>query len=334
MAPRLPTRRREALAEAAGWHDAESVEALPAAVLPGLRRLIGGDASGWNEIDLGGPTLRLITEPTDAFAGGDAVLKELMGEHPMLGPLVASPAGPPLSWCDAMPRREIERLRLYADFFFPNRIGAQLCFVFSLDPWIGIAINRRRDDFGAADREIAELLRSHLSVAYRAVAARQRAATTVAALAEQLERRTGAGVLVLADEARIDHASPAADALLGRWFASAGKRRLPPALAGLTGEGEFVRPDALLKVTRAAGTPVVVLEERRLAPDPGRVHALGLTRREAEVLGLVARGLTNAAIAAELIISVRTVNNHLRRAYAKLGTSDRAAAAALLMASD
>jgi predicted ATPase/DNA-binding CsgD family transcriptional regulator len=55
-------------------------------------------------------------------------------------------------------------------------------------------------------------------------------------------------------------------------------------------------------------------------------YPAGLSAREAEVLKLVARGLTNAQIAAELFISPRTVDRHLNSIYRKVGISSRAAA--------
>ena len=48
-----------------------------------------------------------------------------------------------------------------------------------------------------------------------------------------------------------------------------------------------------------------------------------LTRREREVAGLAARGHTSREIADDLIVSVRTVENHLQRAYSKLGVTSR-----------
>ena len=51
-----------------------------------------------------------------------------------------------------------------------------------------------------------------------------------------------------------------------------------------------------------------------------------LTTRETEVLALVARGLTNAAIARRLSLSEATVKTHLLRACGKLGVSGRTAA--------
>lgn len=52
-----------------------------------------------------------------------------------------------------------------------------------------------------------------------------------------------------------------------------------------------------------------------------------LTEREDEVLGLVARGMTNKQIARELAISPATVKAHVERIIAKLGVSDRTQAA-------
>lgn len=51
-----------------------------------------------------------------------------------------------------------------------------------------------------------------------------------------------------------------------------------------------------------------------------------LTIREVEVLRLLAQGLTDAQIAAHLVISPRTVNKHITTIYSKIGVSSRAAA--------
>lgn len=55
----------------------------------------------------------------------------------------------------------------------------------------------------------------------------------------------------------------------------------------------------------------------------------GLTRREVEVMNLIERGHSNAEIAATLVLSPKTVENHVNHIYAKLGASGREAAVAI-----
>lgn len=67
--------------------------------------------------------------------------------------------------------------------------------------------------------------------------------------------------------------------------------------------------------------------------DPARKTSLphGLTEREVEVLRLAARGLTNKEIAAELVVSPRTVQHHLAHVYEKIDRRTRAGAALFAM---
>ncbi|HEX4776442.1 MAG TPA: response regulator transcription factor, partial [Acidimicrobiia bacterium] len=62
--------------------------------------------------------------------------------------------------------------------------------------------------------------------------------------------------------------------------------------------------------------------------DGTRAWPRGLTDREAEVLGLVATGLSNKEIAAQLGLSVKTVSRHLSNIFTKIDVSSRSAATA------
>jgi ATP/maltotriose-dependent transcriptional regulator MalT len=76
------------------------------------------------------------------------------------------------------------------------------------------------------------------------------------------------------------------------------------------------------------GAPADVARVDALAGEAGAGGPEGLTPRELEVLRLVAAGRTNKAIAAELVVSRRTVDRHVSNIFAKLRVSSRAAATA------
>jgi HD-GYP domain-containing protein (c-di-GMP phosphodiesterase class II) len=79
-------------------------------------------------------------------------------------------------------------------------------------------------------------------------------------------------------------------------------------------------PGAVAAVCEAAGQRV-----------PRLARPAGLTEREAEVVGLLARGLQTKQVARALGISIKTADRHIQNAYGKLGVSTRAAAALVAM---
>ena len=91
------------------------------------------------------------------------------------------------------------------------------------------------------------------------------------------------------------------------------------ALAAEAGAGRL-DPDAVAAVLDAAG---------HVGPRVER--PAGLSVREAEVVGLLARGLQTKQVARQLGISVKTADRHIQNAYRKIGVSTRAAAAVFAM---
>jgi DNA-binding NarL/FixJ family response regulator len=94
--------------------------------------------------------------------------------------------------------------------------------------------------------------------------------------------------------------------------------------------------DEMLRAIRAAGSGEAIFSpsiaarlvnffatSRRVIPADAFPE---LTDREREVLGLMARGQSNAEIAAELTISIKTVRNHVSNIFGKMQVADRAQA--------
>jgi HD-GYP domain-containing protein (c-di-GMP phosphodiesterase class II) len=79
-------------------------------------------------------------------------------------------------------------------------------------------------------------------------------------------------------------------------------------------------PEAVAAVIGAAGQRAPRIE-----------RPAGLTEREAEVIGMLARGLQTKQVARELGISIKTADRHIQNAYSKIGVSTRAAATVFAM---
>jgi HD-GYP domain-containing protein (c-di-GMP phosphodiesterase class II) len=82
---------------------------------------------------------------------------------------------------------------------------------------------------------------------------------------------------------------------------------------------------------RLDGVAVAAVLEAAGRPPPRTTRPAGLTAREAEVVGLLSRGLQTKEIARALGISAKTADHHIQGAYGKMGVSSRAAATLFAM---
>jgi two-component system, NarL family, response regulator LiaR len=113
------------------------------------------------------------------------------------------------------------------------------------------------------------------------------------------------------------------------------ERLLPAIQAGAAGYLlKNVAPTELARAVRAAHAGEALLDPvvaarlvDAIAQPPGEPAPERLTRREQEVLSLIARGFSNKRIALELGIAEKTVKTHVGHVLAKLGVTDRTQAA-------
>ena len=181
-----------------------------------------------------------------------------------------------------------------------------------LDAWPLLQAGTLREalSLGAPAARVADGLRD--------AAARSDAALVAAAArhARALAREDAAELVRVAEELRAIGA------------ALAGAEAAAQAAAILAAEA---RPAA---ARRAAALGAALLADCEGATTPAlqatATEPTGLTRREREIAALAAAGRSNAEIAEQLTVSVRTVESHLYHAMAKLGTSRRDALAAAL----
>jgi DNA-binding CsgD family transcriptional regulator len=294
-----------------------------------------------------------------AYGADDTVLANYHGHYKHLDPFLARALNE--QYADRDPvivsnrlvnYRSFERTEFYNDFFRPISVHSVLGItLYSNAKSIGLlAVHRPRNarHFNQSDQAKARLAVPGLS------AALQRVMTL-----EQLDERDwildtlapelpGEGVLVL--DAELD--AVYCDARAREWLKVASGEDLNlveiPEEVSRTCKRLLQNPDhsnhspaprieldlpgarklaarVRLASTGSGGIRFIIYLETEQKPllRNHRLKLLGLTQREIDIVHQVGMGLTNSQIADNLCISVRTVQNHLRSIYTKIGVHNR-----------
>jgi DNA-binding CsgD family transcriptional regulator len=331
-----------------------TVDELNDHVLQAVRRLVPAEIVGYNEVDARRRRIGFRIDPAEADSRGSRqAFAAHLREHPVVRHNRRTPHPSTVKLSDFVTGRALRRLGLYAEVFRRLRFDSMLVMPLPFRPplRIGLSLHRQGHDF-ERDRLIGELIRAHVASAYRNAAAWTDLVGDVRSLEAGLATE-GRGIVVLDRHRRVRLMSRRAQELLEAYWP--GARRVQgglPApfwhwirqqLAGLEAASRGLAPpprplvaeDAAgrltARLTRVAPRTIVLLETERLAPPPNLAARFGLSRREAEVLGWVARGKRNEEVAAILSVRPRTVAKHLEHLFTKLGVDSRTAAVAVAL---
>lgn len=311
-----------------------------------VHRLIPSVSVSWNEISSGG--IEVVSVPSAGlWPGGDEAFARALAAHPVIAHIRKTNDGRPRAISDFWTAERFHGSSLYRDFYSRLQAEDQLSFtVPTPNILIGVAINRDSIGFSPRDRTMANLLRPHILQAYRNAVAQEQIGVLMS-LVDDLSSDRAAGLVMLAGADAEEKVTPVAAQLLSKWFPDDPAGHLPNQLA-------YWLQNLDQQVTRAPTWPLVFEEGgRRLVvrrlqaarPNDGEVlhvseHAigqksqdltrLGLSSRQAQVVRMAARGMSNGDIGVELGLSIRTVEGHMGKALERLGVNSRTAAANLV----
>jgi DNA-binding CsgD family transcriptional regulator len=310
-----------------------------------LRCLVECDASCWHTLD---PQTRLITSDgseelvsAGIFAPdavGDAGAKIIASEY--FVPDVNTFAGlarqrVPVGILSQVTKGQPVRSTRYAELLAPAGIPFELrvAFVSRGRVW-GAAHLARRDDRADFTTHDAAVLAGVSSVIADGIR------TSLRSEAARDGRDLSApGMVVVGPTGDIELITPAARELLAAMDPRLGDETLPSAVLALVAfvrgsragqtvavptRSSWITLHASLPEGRAVGR-VAVLLERSATPQSAavRLEVEGVTPREREIAGLLAQGMTNPEIAATLVLSPYTVQDHVRSLFEKTGVSSR-----------
>jgi DNA-binding NarL/FixJ family response regulator len=250
-----------------------------------------------------------------------------LDQHPIVSYRAASNDGRAVRFSDFLSARDLRRRELYQIFFRPVDAEYVMGIEFCRSPteFVHVGCTRKSTDFGERERVLLDLLRPHFAHLFRKVASDEAGLAPLRTLGlsrreAEILRYVGTGTSTTAIGRLLFLEPVTVRKHVERTYAKLGLHNRPQAAALVLSVWSELPPDWLEYDALA-----------RPFADLARI-ALGLTRRETEIVRLLPRGLTNTEIAAKLGIAPGTVKKHLDHIYAKLDARSRTEAAVRALA--
>lgn len=327
---------------------ATTVDDFARVVTTELPRLIPSEITSYNEIDpVNGHSANWVAPATVATDEQNSAWEAHMAEHPVLRHYLATRDGRSLRISDFISERQFKATGLYREHYVPLQCDQVLAMFLDVPApgAIGIGVHRSRCPFSDREQLILELLRPHLRQAHRNARAfsalRSRLDGLVAQLGD-IVRIDRHGRIVFATGDAVEHVETYLGherepghlpAELDAWrleqlsklpvLTHDASRCITPFVREAHGQRLVVRV-----IVEDEGC-LLLVEQQRLGLDAKTLDWLGLTRREREILSLVAGGSSSAEVAESLGLSPRTVEKHLEHIYTKLRVTSRTEAVAV-----
>jgi DNA-binding CsgD family transcriptional regulator len=319
-------------------------EELFAGLAERLRRVIDSDATCWHTLD---PETRLMTSdapaelvesgiltPENVTAAGEAIVRSeyLIRDVNSFAQLATRRT--PVGILEKETRGHPERSARYRDCLAPAGIPHEMraAFVIRGRVWGAVHMARRTESGPFTEHDAASLARVAGSIA---------SAIRASLRFDAARRVTGTdvpGLVVLDGSNEVEVITPPARELLDAMdtggdvpspLLSLAAHLRSHRASALSAKGAVVTaPSAAGWLTLHASRPdpsdrVAIVIERASGSQSAavRLEAHGATTREREVATLLARGLTNAEIARALVLSLYTVNDHVKSLFEKVGVA-------------
>lgn len=311
-------------------------------LLTQMRALVECDTASYNEIDRDSPEAFVVADPPEVMELSEVRNElerfgELVLENPMAAHSLRTGDPRALRMSDFIGARALHALELYHCVYRHLDVEYQVAFtVPSQGQLIGIALSRGGRDFDEDELALLDAARAIVLPVHRNLHARASAEAVLGAV--EVEEKGPHAILLVHPSGALEPAHARAERLLHgldcdesmlqplHEWARAQRRSRVSGSQPL----ELIAGDVRLCARYVYGAPGgldAVSIHAQAEPTPELLRALGLTRRQAQVLQLVWQGASNAAIARALQISEHTVRHHLEHIYTRLGVDTRAAAA-------